>query len=217
MDTCVKPAGEDTLVTRPTLSSKIRKGDEAAWTEFFDLYKNYVRAVALKSLPANDAEDVVLETMICVNKHIESFVVDKQRGKFRTWLYVIVTSRIRDRLRRRNRDPISNAYITDSNSRDEETRTSPLAALADPNSQNMDQIWEREWAETLLSRAVSAVRREVKPEHFQAYELCDLKGERPKDVARMLNVGEARVRLWTFRVRSAVAKEARLITKRVNL
>lgn len=217
MSTRVKPAGEDTLLTRSTLLSRVRKGDEDSWAEFYDLYENYVRAVALKSLPERDAKDVVQETMICVSKHIGSFVVDKQRGRFRTWLFVIVTSRIRDRLRRFNRDPIANASITDSDSRNEETGTSPLAALADPKSQNMDQIWEREWAETLLWRAVSTVRREVKPEHFQAYELCDLKGERPKDVARTLKVSEARVRLWAFRVRAAVAKEARLITKRVNL
>src|SRR5882762_8960076 len=106
----VKPDAADTLKTRPTLLSKVRRGDEAGWSQFYELYEHFIYSAARGSaLSHQESQDVVQEAMLTVRNYINSFVPDASRGRFRTWLRTIVHSRIADQYRRKKRNPIENA------------------------------------------------------------------------------------------------------------
>ena len=85
----------DALKTRPTLLSKVRRGDEEGWRRFYDLYVNFIYSAGRGAgLSHEESKDLVQETMITVQNYIGDFVPDESRAKFRTWLRKIVHSRI---------------------------------------------------------------------------------------------------------------------------
>src|SRR5215204_4881845 len=103
----MKATGADTLKTRPTLLSKVRKGDEDGWNQFYDLYDDFIYSAARGAgLSHEESKDVVQETMITVQNYAGSFVPDATRARFRTWLQTIVRSRIIDQYRKKKRNPL---------------------------------------------------------------------------------------------------------------
>src|SRR5204862_7816569 len=103
----VKPDPADTLKTRPTLLSKVRRGDEDGWSRFYALYEDFIYSAGRGAgLSNEESKDVVQEAMITVRNYIGNFVPDESRGRFRTWLRKIVQSRIADQYRKKKRNPL---------------------------------------------------------------------------------------------------------------
>src|SRR5438093_13165451 len=103
----VKPDAADTLKTRPTLLSKVRRDDEDGWSQFYELYEDFIYSAGRGAgLSHEESKDVVQEAMITVRDYINNFVPDESRGRFRTWLRRIVQSRIADQYRRKKRNPL---------------------------------------------------------------------------------------------------------------
>lgn len=76
-----------------------RKGDQGAFAELVDLYKDKLYHLGYRMLSnRHEAEDVVQETFLRVHKNWNRYD-DKQ--KFSTWIYRIATNLCIDRLRKR--------------------------------------------------------------------------------------------------------------------
>ena len=83
------------------LIEKLRQGDEAAFREIVETWKNLVYNTALGILQnAEDAEDVTQEVFVQVFESIKTF---KAESKLSTWLYRITVSKALDHLRRKKR------------------------------------------------------------------------------------------------------------------
>src|SRR5580698_9017636 len=98
-------AKDELIATRTTLLARLKDwGDDSSWQEFFDIYSQLIRNVALKSgLTRAEAEDVVQETMVAAAKHIPAFKYDRKLGSFRHWLLNMSRWRISDQFRRRKK------------------------------------------------------------------------------------------------------------------
>ena len=83
------------------LIEKLRQGDEAAFREIVETWKNMVYNTAVGILQnAEDAEDVTQEVFVQVFESIKTF---KAESKLSTWLYRITVSKALDHLRRKQR------------------------------------------------------------------------------------------------------------------
>lgn len=82
--------------------AEARRGDEAAWARLYDSVAAQVLGY-LRSRGASDAEEVLGDTFLHVARGIDDFEGD-ERG-FRSWVFVIATSRLYDDRRRRRRRP----------------------------------------------------------------------------------------------------------------
>lgn len=83
------------------LLEKLKNGDEAAFRQIVDTWKDLVYNTALGILQnSNDAEDVSQETFVQVYESVKNF---KAEAKFSTWLYRITVSKSLDHLRRKKR------------------------------------------------------------------------------------------------------------------
>ncbi|EES71601.1 MULTISPECIES: RNA polymerase sigma factor SigW [Paenibacillus] len=93
-----------------------RKGDQEAFAELVDLYKDKLYHLGYRMLSnRHEAEDVVQETFLRVHKNWNRYD-DKQ--KFSTWIYRIATNLCIDRLRKRKPSYYLDAEMNDQDGLD---------------------------------------------------------------------------------------------------
>ena len=154
--------------------------DQDSWRDFFELYWRLIFDVARKSgLSEADAQDVVQETIVAVAQQMPEFRYDPTRGRFKSWLCLITRRRIADRLRKHYREPRTPG---------ESTTDAALELLPDTTLASMDSLWEQEWRQHLYQLALERVKRNVRPEHFQIFDLYVTQGWPVTQVARALGV-----------------------------
>jgi len=202
------PTGEF-LPTRKSLLSRLKNWDDNdSWRDFFDTYWRLIYDVARKS-GFNDAEaqDIVQETVISVAGQIAEFRYDATKGRFKNWLGLITRCRIADHLRKKYRD----AARAPGERSDWQSHQDTLAALPDPKAAELDALWETEWHKRLLALAMERVKRKVRAEHFQIFELCAVQEWPVSKVSKALGVSLALIYVTRHRVGALLKKELRRV------
>lgn len=189
--------------TRRSLLSRLRNlDDKVSWQDFFETYWKLIYRTATKAgLSDADAQDVVMETVRTVVRVIGRFKYDPSAGAFKGWLLKITRWRILDHLRhRRSKQPPSatgRAGLVELE----------LEQLPDRSVEQINQAWEAEWQQNLFDAAMLRIKRQVKPKHFQAFELYVLKAWPVAKVADALGMNAAHIHLLKHRVGRLVTKE----------
>jgi RNA polymerase sigma factor (sigma-70 family) len=191
------------LPTRPSLLARLKNvDDQESWNDFFNTYWKLIHGIAIKSgLTEEEAKDVVQETLISVSKAIQEFEYNPEVCSFKTWLRTLIRRRIADQFRRRPRERLANDGLEPN-----ETHSSILDKVPDPQSGASDVVWEEEWQRTLIDVALERLKRHVSPEQYQIFYLHVVKQLTPREVAKSLNVSVARVYLVKHRHLRSFAK-----------
>jgi len=205
---------EEFLPTRKTLLSRLRdRGDQDSWREFFNTYWRLIYSVALKSgLTEAEAQDVVQETILTVTKQMPGFKYDAQNGSFKAWLVQVTQSRIVDHLRKRP------PWAAEQRSArvDDTQRTSTTNRIPDPKEFRVEEIWEEEWQQNLMEVALEKVKSQVKPKHYQIFDLAVLRGWPVRDVVRTLEVNAGQIYLVKQRLSKLVKREVKRLEQRMK-
>jgi RNA polymerase sigma-70 factor (ECF subfamily) len=209
----MKQGGSDDLKTRPTLLSKVRRGDEEGWGHFYELYRDFIYSAARGAgLSHEESEDVVQETMLSVRNYIAGFTPDQNRAKFRTWLRKIVHSRIGDQYRKKKRNPLEKT-VGDNRESSEESATSTTNRIPDLNEVELDRLVDGKLEQAILAEARRLTKGKVRMEDYQAYDLFAVQGLSAPEVAVSLGISAVTVRVRAFRVRRVVNRELRRIVR----
>lgn len=210
MNETVTSRTEEFIPTRYSLLSRLQNwDDQESWKSFFDTYWRLIYSIALKSgLTEAEAQDVVQETIICVAKDINKFKRDRKLGSFKGWLRNLTRWRIADELRKRKpnalgEDAASNGGIS----------MVDLAEIPDPAGASLESLWEAEWQSNLMEAALERVRRRVKEEHYQMFDLNVVRQWPANKVARILEVNIAQVYLAKHRILALLKREVRMLEK----
>lgn len=161
-------------------------GDGASWEEFHRLYCRLIYGRARRSgLSHEDAEDVFKR----VAETIKDFDTDPERGSFRGWLLKLTHWRIADKFASRGKLPMpaSSAVPAD----DAGPRTASIERLPAPAAD--EDEWDREWQQHVRAAALDRLARQVKPQHFQAFELYVRQGWPVLKVSAQLGMNPASV------------------------
>ena len=201
---------EDPIPTRYSLLSRLEdRGDQDSWRDFFNTYWRLIYSVAIKSgLTESEAQDVVQETIISVARDIHKFKRDRTLGSFKGWLRNLTRWRIADQLRKRTR-----ALRADDSKTGEDLPRPDVARIPDPAGEAGESAWDREWQANLLKAALETVKRTVREEHYQIFDLYVLRQMPVRDVARALGVNVGLVYLVKFRISALLKKEVRRLEK----
>ena len=200
-----KPA-EDSYPTRPSLLRRAcHSNDAQAWQEFNDFYGPLILRFAIKAgLTETEAQEVVQETLIAASRNLPEFHYDPKVCAFKTWLLNLSRWRVAEQLRKRMPDGPHRRTCDDTS-----VRTGTVDRLPDPAASELEQIWEKEWQETLLDRAIRRVKQQVPARQWQLYDMYVLKEWSAVEVARTLQVNVARVYLAKHRVGNLLKEELR--------
>ena len=192
------------LPTRRTLLTRLRNwDDQEGWREFFETYWRLIYSVAIKAgLNEADAQDIVQETILAVARKMGRFQYDPAIGSFKTWLMLVVRSRIADYLRRRRC-----RVQTVSPAPREDSGTACIEQVPDAATPGLEALWEEEWKKGLLDAALERVRRKVPPKQFQVFDLCAIQQVSPQRITSALGVSLGQVYLIKHRVGRMVRKE----------
>ena len=182
--------------------------DRKNWQEFFDGYWKLIYSAARKSgLTDTEAQEVVQETIITVAKRIEGFRYDPAIGSFKGWLLHITQWRIADQFRKRRPEQRARASG--------ETRrgTATIERVPDSNAVSLEELWESEWRQNLLTAAIVRVKKNVTAKQFQIFD-CYVRKEWPaQKVADELRVSVGQVYLARHRVTALVKQEMKKLEK----
>ena len=193
-----------TLRTRATLLARLKDiDDHKSWTEFYGIYSHLIYGVARqRGLTEHEAEDVVIETITSVARHMPTFDYDRKLGSFKSWLLQMARWRIIDQYKKRQRSIVSTG-------RDGST----LEAVADNNLTtaatgcNLEELWNEEWEKCLLTKATEKARRRLNPKHYQVYDLNIKKEWSANKVAEFLSIPITQVYVAKHRVMDTIKKE----------
>lgn len=199
---------EDYLPTRRSLLSRLKDwDDQESWRDFFNTYWKLIYSTARKAgLDAQEAEEVVQETVLTVTKKIKDLKYDPALGTFKGWLLNTTRWRINDQFRKRS--PARN----DRHPAPDPRRTATIDRI--PDSFDMDSVWEEQWQKNLVDAAIQRVKKKVSPKQYQIFDLYVAKGLPVSKVASTLGVSSAQVYLAKHRISALIKREvAELQTK----
>jgi RNA polymerase sigma-70 factor (ECF subfamily) len=181
--------------------------DSESWQAFFDTYWRLIYSVALKAgLTAPEAEEVVQETVICVAQNIQKFKRDRSRGSFKGWLYLMTRWRISDQLKKRT-------GLLRGDGRDAVRRYQPLEAIPDLADDAVSLDWDQQWQQHLLKAATQRVKRRVREEQYQLFDLCVFKQWPVARISQTLGVSAAQVYVAKHRITRLLQKEVSRLEK----
>lgn len=202
-------ARDDSIATRASLIERLKDlDDRASWQEFYDLYHDLIFSVARRAgLNENEAAEVVQETLISVAKKMPGFTYEPGKDSFKGWLLTVCRWRIRDQLSGRPAQPTPDPHSHCSQEGQSETRTATIERVADQAESELSQIWEQEWETQLLQRALARIKRQVHPQHYQAYHLAVIMSRPAGEVARAVGMKVPQVYLAKHRVGSLLKQE----------
>ena len=200
------------LLTRPTLLFRVREwGDGASWEEFHRLYRRLIYGRARRSgLSHEDAEDVAQDVFKRVAETIKDFDTNPERGSFRGWLMKLTHWRIADKFESRKKLPEKIPAPRD----DSATGTGTIERVPAPVDD--EDEWDREWQQHILAAAAERVARQVKPRHYQIFDLYVLKHSPVLRVAADLKVSAASVYVIGHRLTKLLKAEVAKLQKQLG-
>jgi RNA polymerase sigma factor (sigma-70 family) len=178
------------------------------------MYEDFIYSAARGAgLSHEESRDVVQETMISVRDYVSGFVPDQSRARFRTWLSKIVKSRIVDRYRQKNRNPIDKAARDTAQACAEDSVTSATNRLPNADEIDLARFIDGKLEQAIVNEARRLAKDKVEMEHYQAYDLFHVQGLSAREVAVSLGTNAVTVRVRAFRVRRTIEREMRAIVR----
>ncbi len=191
----------DLIPTRQSLLSRLRDwNDQESWKAFFDTYWRLIYEVARKSgLNDAEAQDVVQETVLSVARQMPRFQYDRSRGRFKGWLLQITRRRIADLVRKRMQPGAQTSQILPGQQIVEQ--------VADSGESSFELIWDEEWKRHVFETAAARVKQQVRPEHYQLFDLYVVQKWPVRKITATMGVNAGQVYLAKHRISSLMKKE----------
>lgn len=197
----------DQLNTSITFIGKLKDEKEDMWSLFYDNYASMIINFARKRGCSKElSEDVLQETAMALFRYMPDFEYDREKGKFRSFLFKITESKIIDAFRRSGKLALlKNSEIFDGR-----------AVNSEEEFASSTHLWDQAWEEELLSKAVGIVRQKVQSKTFNCFEKVFLKGLTAKEVADEYRIDTNLVYQHKHKVFKMVVDVAKKLLKEYN-
>ena len=193
---------------KKSLLKRMQNCDEISWEEFYRIYWPLVLDIGRRLGMAQDAcRDLMQEIMFDLFKGEALLRYDASRGRFRTFFGVLVRHKAADMLRDAARfSAVSKANGSASGNVPEPNAAAFPASNPSGEDDPFQKIFDEEYCNCLLSAAINELRNSVDPKTFAIFEMVDLQGRQPREVARHLGIARSVIDVYCFRCRKTLRK-----------
>jgi RNA polymerase sigma-70 factor (ECF subfamily) len=200
--------GEETDDVLAKLVRDARDGDERSFGRLAERVRARVYRWALAGTgDADEAEDVAQDVLLRLHRHLESF---EGRSRFDTWLYRITSNAAASARRRAQRhgSGSSHGHTARTGAPSEASAEVGTGAVLEPRAED-----PLESAATLLDAQLDASRvaeliglycQALPTRQREVFDLVDLQGYAPRDVAEMMQMNPTTVRAHLFKARRTI-------------
>ena len=213
--------------TRQSLLSRLKDWDDhESWRDFFETYWRLIYGLAVKSgLTPTEAEDVVQETLLAVAKEMPDFKYDRARGTFKGWLFEITRRRIANQVRKRLKHrPAAVGSLASEATRQlfgrgeepDQRRTATIERVPDPNSDELEGLWDQEWQSNLLEASIVRVKKRVSAKQYQMFNLYVMLQWPMNQVKKTLGVSAAQVYMAKMRISRLLKSEVKTLEREMS-
>jgi len=152
--------------------------NEKEWGLFVELYRPFLcRYLAGFSICPEDAEDVSQEALVATYRALPAFRHNGRVGSFRRWFRTIVHQRALNYLRNKRHQPtLVGASYEDA------------LASYESTSNSLEEEWEREHDQFVLSRLLTLIEPEFTKTTWEAFYRQVIDGQIALDVGKSLGI-----------------------------
>lgn len=138
--------------TRSSFLERVKLGDEKAWFEFYKKYVGMIRYVGtVRGLSPSECDDLMVEVMVIFWKKMNSFVYDRSKGKFRSYLGQIADfASLKILRKKRQNNNVCNCITADY-------------------PEDVDRNVMDEWHDFLINKAMEELKNVVDTETYQVF------------------------------------------------
>lgn len=201
---------DEFIPTRQSLLGRLKNWEDAqSWQDFFDTYWRLIYSVARRAgLTEIESQEVVQETIIAVSKKMPGFSYDPALGSFKGWLLHMTRWKIGDQFRKRRP-----GQVTPDPLAEEEGRTALIERVPDPAGGELESVWNEEWQRNLMEAALARVKKKVKAQHYQVFDLYVVKQWPLEKITESLGVTSGQVYLIKHRISALLKEEVKALEK----
>jgi len=184
--------------TRLTLIQRAQdQSDEAAWSEFVEIYKNYIYVI-IRQMGINDkdCEDILQQVLLKLWKTLPDFEYGKNKSKFRTWLGTITHSSTMDFFRRQ----------ASQDRRIEGATNAQMTHLNTINKPEIEEMAEREWRLYITNLAMNNIEQFFSGKAIDVFKMS-IKGQSNQQISEDLGVKLETVYILKNRVKKRLTEE----------
>lgn len=197
------PPDKDEFQTRGSLLLRLNANGtmerELGWQDFYDRYFPIIMGFARRTGARDEeAEDVAHEVMTNFFRASSRFEYDPKAGRFRGYLKAATLNTLRGRWRKQ-RDMVDVDAGTDL----------PIEDRVDA-----DELWDREWTRSLITRALTAVKSggRQSEQSWEAFELYGRRGVPIEEVSERLGMSPDSIR----QAKSRISRQVRTEIERIR-
>ena len=156
------------FTTRSSHLRRLKNGEDEAWREFYRKYRAMILAIGKKlHLPEKDSEDLMQEVAAVCHRRLQTFIYDRDRCRFRSFLFQ-VTANLSRNLRRKNWKPIPAEFDP-----------------GDGTVPGLDEQFMREYEQFILDRSFLVLKESVDSETYLAFEMLFIEDRPVPEVATL--------------------------------
>lgn len=156
------------FTTRSSHLRRLKNGEDEAWREFYRKYRAMILAVGRKlHLPEKDSEDLMQEVAAVCHRRLQTFIYDRDRCRFRSFLFQ-VTANISRNLRRKDRSAVPAKFA-------------PVETMVP----GLDEAFLREYEQFILEKSFLILKESVDSETYLAFEMLFIEDRPVPEVAAL--------------------------------
>ncbi len=153
------------------LVQKATKGDQKAYTELMDRYKDAIYFMLLKMVNnSSDAEDLTIEAFGKAFKNIDQYTPN---FAFSTWLFKIATNNCIDFIRKKKANTIS---LDQADEEEDKAPTDLMAPVLDPE-ETLIKDQKLKLMRSIVSRLKPRYRKLIELRYFKEYSYDEISEE----------------------------------------
>lgn len=188
------------ITTSKTLLCRLNNmNDHKAWERFYELYSPLIISFACRqNCTRTMAYDVLQESMVCLMRLMPKFSYNPKLGKFRSLLFKIADSRIKDAFRRNKRLQLLSGDGKDNNS---------IENIEDSKIDPPGKAWDDLWDQNLVLQALETIKKHVTPVTYRSFEMNVFEGRSIDEISKELGLSANTIYQHKNRIIKMLRKE----------